>query len=135
MPVITNKLAFFRPDMEWNAGVVVSKSFLINIILWNKQNINIIKALHKNASETKILLHHYPEGGCHDGKESKGSVLVINSQTLCCLIWCWSQEIFLKYFSIVVLKSHFLVVITQNKKKILVSNRQFWQMQTTILSG
>ena len=124
MPVITNQLALLRPDMEWNAGIVVSKSFLINIILRNKQNINIIKALHKKASITKILLRHCPEGGCHDGKESKGSVSVINSQTLCCLIWCWSQEIFLKYFSIV-LKSHFLVVITQNKKKILVSNRQF----------
>ena len=124
MPVITNQLAFYRTDMEWNTGVVVSQSFLINIILRNKQNINIIKALHKKASKTKILLHHCPEGGWHDGKESNGSVSVINSQTLCCLIWCWSQEIFLKYFSIV-LKSYFLVVITQNKKKILVSNRQF----------
>ena len=39
------------------------------------------------------------------------------------LVWWWCQEILPKNFGIIVLKSHFSMVITQTKKKILVCNR------------
>ena len=49
---------------------------------------------------------------------------VLKSRTLCYLVW-WCQEMLLKYFSVIVLNSPSSMVITQNKKKILVSHRKF----------
>ena len=58
--------------------------------------------------------------------------LVQNSQTLCCLVWWWCQEIFRKYFSVTVPKSNFLMVIWINdEKKIQVFHRQFWRTTRT----
>ena len=37
---------------------------------------------------------------------------------------------FLKFFSIIVLKSHFFMLIIQNKRKTPVSSRQLWHIQT-----
>lgn len=54
---------------------------------------------------------------------------VLKSRTLCYLVW-WCQEMLLKYFSVIVLNSPSSMVITQNKKKILVSHRKFWHIQT-----
>ena len=56
-------------------------------------------------------------------------VLVLKSQTLYCLVWCRCQETFSKYFCITLWQSHFSMVITQNKNKILVSNQQIWHIR------
>ena len=57
--------------------------------------------------------------------------LVLKSRILCCFAWWWCQYIFPKYFSIIVLKSHFLMVTTENEKKIVVSNTQLWNMYSS----
>ena len=40
-------------------------------------------------------------------------VPVLKSGTLCCLVWCWCEEIFSKYFSTITLISHFSMVISK----------------------
>ena len=58
----------------------------------------------------------------HGGEAGWGSGL--KPWTLCSLVW-WCRKIISKYFSVIVRKSYFSMVTTHNKKKILVSDKEF----------